>query len=359
MEDGEVRRGDLAGFMALIDPGMERLVGSSDALLPRPDLVSTDEAFAEADRRTLQEALDDLDLSDAERQANEAAWVGHCNGPLDQVGFAAAVRWTAATSGSWHVMHAASSIYRLEDGNVRLAEAIAGDVAGEIRLATAVTSIEHDADGVVVRTSDGGAVTARRAILTAPLNILHELDITPPLSDGKLEASRQGTASQGLKLWIKVKGPITPFFAYSTKDHPLSVVRTEFVDDDTAVLVSFGADATRLDPDSVEDVQAALNAWRDDLEVLEVTSHDWNTDPYARETWLIQRPGAYTAGQAELQRPEGRLHLAGSDLANLWAGFFDGAIESGTTVAREIAAALADDGASVAESASADAPARG
>ena len=62
MEDGEVRRGDLAGFMALIDPGMERLVGSSDALLPRPDLVSTDEAFAEADRRTLQEALDDLEF---------------------------------------------------------------------------------------------------------------------------------------------------------------------------------------------------------------------------------------------------------------------------------------------------------
>jgi hypothetical protein len=58
-----------------------------------------------------------LNLPDAERQANEAAWVGHCNGPLDLVSFGAAVRWTAATSGAWEVMHEATAIYRLADGN--------------------------------------------------------------------------------------------------------------------------------------------------------------------------------------------------------------------------------------------------
>jgi monoamine oxidase len=30
-----------------------------------------------------------------------------------------------------------------------------------------------------------------------------------------------------------------------------------------------------------------------------------------------------------MQRPEGNILLAGSDLANGWAGFMDGAIESG------------------------------
>jgi monoamine oxidase len=30
-----------------------------------------------------------------------------------------------------------------------------------------------------------------------------------------------------------------------------------------------------------------------------------------------------------MQEPEGRVLLAGSDLANGWAGFIDGAIESG------------------------------
>ncbi|MCY1159523.1 MAG: amino acid oxidase [Citricoccus sp.] len=340
MANGEIRKGDLAGFMDVIDSGMERLVGLSGKHLPRPDQVASDEEFAALDRLTLQEALDALELSDEERQANEAAWVGHCNGPLDQVGFSAALRWTAATSGSWHVMHEASSIYRLEDGNVGLAEAIAGDVDGAIRLNTVVSRIEHDDEGATITTEAGETIRARRVIVTVPLNILHELDIQPALSPIKREVSQEGTASQGLKLWIRVKGPIKPFFAYSTKDHPLSVVRTEFVGEEDAVLVSFGADATRLDPNSIEDVQQALSAWRDDLEVLEVTSHDWNNDPYSKETWLIQRPNAYTTGQAELQRPEGAVHLASSDIANLWAGFFDGAIESGTRVAREVAAAL-------------------
>jgi monoamine oxidase len=34
------------------------------------------------------------------------------------------------------------------------------------------------------------------------------------------------------------------------------------------------------------------------------------------------------------------VHLASGDIANLWAGFFDGAIESGTRVAREVADVL-------------------
>lgn len=96
---GEVQRGTLDGFMDLIDPGMERLVGDSARLLPRPDTVEDGDAWREADELTLQDALDALDLGEAERQANEAAWVGHCNGPLDQVGFSAALRWTAATGG--------------------------------------------------------------------------------------------------------------------------------------------------------------------------------------------------------------------------------------------------------------------
>lgn len=338
--DGEVVHGDLPGFMTVIDPGMRALVGHSGKLLPRPDQVADQDAFAAADQLTLQQALDALDLSPAERSANEAAWVGHCNGPLDQVGYAAAIRWTAATAGSWEVMHEASSIYRLEDGNAGLAAAIAADVRGEIRLNQVVTRVDHDDTGVTVHTADGTRLRARRAVLTLPLNILHELDVQPPLSPGKLEASRTGTASQGLKLWIRVKGPIKPFFAYSTKDHPLSVVRTEFVGEDDAVLVSFGADATRLDPNSVDEVQRALKVWRDDLEVLEVASHDWNNDPFAKETWLIQRPGAYSASQTELQRPEGTVRLASSDIANLWAGFFDGAIESGLRTARAIAAEL-------------------
>lgn len=336
LADGELQRGTLEGFMDLIDSGMERLVGDSARLLPRPDGVEDSADWQEADQLTLQEALDRLELDDSERQANEAAWVGHCNGPLDQVGYAAALRWTAATGGLWNLMHSASAVYRLPGGNDQLVKAIAGDVRGDIRLNAQVASISHGDAGVSVRTTGGDEIRGKKIISTVPLNVLHELDVTPPISSRKREISSEGAASQGLKLWIRVKGPITPFFAYSSQSHPLSVVRTEFVRDDDAILVAFGADSSRLDVDDLDAVAEALSTWRDDLEILEVAAHKWMEDPLAKSTWLIQRPGQYTRGQAELQRAEGDLHFASADIANIWAGFFDGAIESGMSTARRV-----------------------
>ena len=121
------------------------------------------------------------------------------------------------------------------------------------------------------------------------------------------------------------------------------MVRTEYIGDDDAVLVGFGADSTRLDVTDRDAVQRALTVWRDDLEVLEVTGHDWMSDPYSRETWMMNRPNQVTRYLTAQQAPEGVLHFAGSDIANLWAGFIDGAIETALRAAREITRELDPD----------------
>lgn len=54
----------------------------------------------------------------------------------------------------------------------------------------------------------------------------------------------------------------------------------------------------------------------------------------------MQRAGQLTGALADLQRPEGRVFVAGSDYANGWAGFIDGAIESGMRAGREVHALL-------------------
>ncbi|GAA3675318.1 flavin monoamine oxidase family protein [Arthrobacter ginkgonis] len=332
----QVRRGNLDDFMNLIDPGMTRLLEDTTKWIPRPDAPLTNPDLAEVDRYNLQEMLDKLDLSEDERNANEAAWVGHFNAPLDQCAYVNALRWTAGSSGHWHLMHEASAIYRLKDGNDGLVNAIAADANADIRLDSPVTSIRHHEDGAVVTYGEDKRIWAQKVVITLPQNILHRLDVEPALSEGKLAPSRERTASQGVKAWIRVKGPIKPFFAYSAQDKPLSVIRTEFVGEDDAVLVGFGADANRIDVTDKDQVQAAIRVWRDDLEVLEVTGHKWGEDPYAEETWQIQRPGQLTKYHAAQQASEGVLHFASSDTANIWAGFFDGAIESGLRAAREI-----------------------
>ncbi|MBK0868970.1 FAD-dependent oxidoreductase [Saccharopolyspora sp. HNM0986] len=341
----EVRTGSLDGFMELIDPGMRGLLDQTMRWIPRPDSPLSAADLDSVDGFSLQHKLDELNLPVEQYRANEAAWVGHFNAPPADGAFTSALRWTAATAGSWHLMHEASAVFRLASGTRRLVESIAADTTADIRTSTEVRRIEHDSHGAVVTTTAGDRINAGRVVLTLPQNILGELDVSPALSPAKRAATAEGTASKGVKVWIRVRGPIKPFFAYSSASHPLSVVRTEFLGEDDAVLVSFGADSRRISPHDIDAVRAALRVWRDDLEVLEVTGHDWMADPHSRETWLIQQPGQLTGYFAEQQRAEGVLHFASSDVANVWAGFIDGAIESGTRVAREINAEFSGGGA--------------
>jgi len=336
----ELRKGSLNDLMGLIDPGMTRLLEDTMKWIPRPDTPLAVPGLEEIDQFSVQQMLDALDLSEDEKNANEAAWVGHFNAPLNECAYISALRWTAASAGHWHLMHEASAIYRLAEGTETLIQSIANDVTGEIMLNAPVTSITHNRDGAEVTYRDGKQIRAQRVVITVPQNILHQLNVTPALPENKIRPSLEKTASQGVKAWIRVRGPIKPFFAYSSQHHPLAVVRTEIMGDDYAILVGFGPDATKLDVTDAKAVSDALKVWRDDLEVLEVGGYDWMSDPYAQETWQIQRPGQFTKYHLAQQASTGVLHFASADHANIWAGFIDGAIESGLRTAGQIHAHL-------------------
>lgn len=334
----EVREGTLDQFMHLIDRGMRGLLDDTMTRLPRPDRPLSAPGLADSDGVSVRDKLDELALPVEEYNANEAAWVGHLNCPPEDAAFTSALRWTAATGGSWPLMHEASAVLRLAGGTRALVEAIAAETDAEIRTGTEVRRVEHDSAGAVVTTGSGDRVRARRVVLTLPQNVLGDLDVSPPLCARKRAAGREKTASKGVKVWIRVRGPVEPFFAYSSSHHALSVVRTEYLGDDDAVLVAFGPDAARICPDDVGAVREVLRVWRDDLDVLETTGHDWMADPWSRETWLIQRPNQLTKYLGAQQSSEGVLHFAGGDCADLWGGFIDGAVESGFRVARQVAA---------------------
>jgi monoamine oxidase len=73
-----------------------------------------------------------------------------------------------------------------------------------------------------------------------------------------------------------------------------------------------------------------------DADVVDVFAHDWTRDEFSLGTWASHRPRQISRYLAELQRPEGRVVLAGADIADGWSGFIDGAIESGLTAARVV-----------------------
>jgi monoamine oxidase len=346
--DDAPRRGSLDDFMSLIESGQQQIIADVHDAIPRA-VDPTTGAIQQLDELSIQDRVDALHFDPEARSATESVWVGHVNARLDEVGLASAMRWVAATGGHWQLMHEASATYRLVDGMSAWTRLLADDVPGEIRLGATVASVVQDPEvGLVTVTTTGGEeLRARRVVSTLPINAIDGIRFEPSLPDVWHRAAAETVASQGTKVWIKVRGTVPRFFAYASQRHPLSVLKSEYYGEDEegahTILVAFGPDHTQLDVTDVAQVQQAVDAFRDDLEVLEVAAHDWMKDPLSRNTWMTHRPGQLTRDLAELRMPHGLVHFATTDNANLWGGFIDGAIESGLREAKRVITAL-DDG---------------
>jgi pseudooxynicotine oxidase len=113
-------------------------------------------------------------------------------------------------------------------------------------------------------------------------------------------------------------------------------VTEKVLDDGGQLLVAFGPDAERLRPGDDREVRRAFaERLPAGVEIVAVTSHDWWRDEFSRGTWSVFRPGQLTVLPA-LQARHGRVVFAGSDVADGWNGFMDGAVESGLRAARSV-----------------------
>jgi monoamine oxidase len=217
----------------------------------------------------------------------------------------------------------------LAQGTGALLQAIASAAPLDVRLSKPVTLVRQASDGVDVVAQDGEVFRAAAVVVAVPLNTLGAIEFEPQLSAGKREAVALGHVARGSKIFIRARGEPVLQNAIRAR-HPFGYLDSELLlADGEQLLIGFGTDAARCDAGDLAEVQRALDEILPGYEVLDATAHDWHADEYARGTWAIHRPGWYTNHHAELQRPEGRVLLAGSDLADGWAGFIDGAIESG------------------------------
>ena len=58
----------------------------------------------------------------------------------------------------------------------------------------------------------------------------------------------------------------------------------------------------------------------------------------------VMRPGGWSRAGSALRAPVGRIHFASAESARMWNGYVEGALESGTRVASDLKAALAEEG---------------
>ncbi|MGH3085987.1 MAG: flavin monoamine oxidase family protein [Rubrobacteraceae bacterium] len=337
LADGERYSGELAEFDTLLNRGVEKFrAGFEDALEHPHDPLRDKEAIEAIDGLSAEDRLEKLELSPEERAILSGQLATNSHSPSRLGGLVSSLRWFSPAKWSNPLTQDAIARFKLKTGTRSLIAAIAEDAGAEIRLSTPVSFVEQKEDGVLVTTGAGEAVRARVAIVAVPLNTLGRIRFTPELSEGKRAVAAEGQASRGVKVWVRVKGELEKIYATAPDDAPFTWVQSEYDLPDGQLLVAFAPDAGKFDGNDPEQVASAVKQFLPEVEVIDTCAHDWSTDEFSLGTWGFLRPGQTSRYLRELQRPEGRVFLAGSDLGNLWGGFIDGAIESGLTTARQV-----------------------
>ncbi len=326
----ELRSAEYDERDAIAERGWDRFVDGVEEALPLPHnpLYAIDK-LARFDQLTISERIDQLTLSDEERAVLRAELESLAHAPLDDAGAVAVLRWHALSGYSLALTQFTGGRVTLAGGTRSLLNAIASGAMFEQRLGTPVASVTQRGDHVEVELEDGSGARARAVVVTVPLNTLAAISFSPELSEAKLGGIELGQASRGIKIFIRARGK-PELNNVIRPGHPFGYLGTdELFIDGTQQLIGFGFDAGICAPEDLGWVQRSLDAILPGYEVVGATAHDWLSDAYARGTWAIHRPGWYQHHHAAMREPEGRVLLAGSDLANGWSGFIDGAIESG------------------------------
>lgn len=266
----------------------------------------------------------------------------------DEVSLLHAVRYVKTSGGLDRMLDVAGGAQQdhFPGGSHEMSVRIAADLGDRVRLGAAVTRIEWSDDAVAVMSS-AGVVEARRAIVAiAPA---HRLDIdiapAPPIEYQQL-AQRwpQGALTKSYAAYP------TPFWrSRGLSGQALSDEGAVFITFDVSpgpqgpgILLGF-TDARQIDrlaPAQRRDEVLACFAtlFGDEaLRPIDYADQCWGAETFAPggPTAAVP-PGSWTQFGPLLRRPVGPLHWAGTETADEWTGFMDGAVRSGQRAAAEV-----------------------
>lgn len=268
------------------------------------------------------------------------------------------VLFYVATAGGYHQLMetgGGAQDSRFTDGAAATARAVAQDLGDRLVLGAPVRRIVSSTTGVRVET-DGLSVAARRVVVAVPPTAVPGIAFDPPLPTVRSQWLASAAMGRVAKVhaiydrpWWREQG--LSGIATLYHEGPVGVVFDNSpADGSRGVLVAF-VYADRAAAWGRLDDGARRQAVLDDLarvvgpsayDATDVTEQRWTEDPWARGGYeAFQRPGGWTsASELGWRAPSGLVHWAGTETAEEWNGYIDGAISSGERAAAEVALAL-------------------
>lgn len=232
-------------------------------------------------------------------------------------------------------------------------------IPGSVKLSAPVRSISQSQDGCIVETKTGDKYTGKKVIVSLPSCLLPSIQFSP-----ELPAPRQ-RLSQSTKLGYYAKTILVyaePWWhhadlsgTYTSTGTAISFTRDSSVPEDNQYsLTCFHAGDTgrSWSGKSAEDRQATVlkeiqNAFEAATgaripEPVNVIEKEWVKDPWALGApSAVMPPGVFTSDAGKtLCEPCGNVHFIGTETADVWRGYMDGAVRSGIRGAKEVIHAL-------------------
>ena len=267
----------------------------------------------------------------------------------DEVSMLHAVRYIKAAGGIGPMLDVEGGAQqdRFPSGTQQIAQRMAEELGDRVRLQSPVHRVERTADGTVAVHTEAGETTARAVVLAIPPAHRAAIAFAPELPAAYSELAKnwpQGNLSKAYAAYDK------PFWRTEGRSgEALSDDGSVFItfdvspgDDGPGVLLGF-TDSRTFDPLPVDarrqhalDCFATLfgDAARTPIDYVD---HCWGAEPFAPggPTAAVP-PGSWTSYGEWLRKPVDGIFWAGTETADQWTGFLDGAVRSGQRVADEV-----------------------
>jgi monoamine oxidase len=248
--------------------------------------------------------------------------------------------------------HGGAQESRLEGGSQQLALRLACRLGDVVQLGVPVTAIRQNDGGVEV-THDGGRVEAGRAIVAVPPTLAGRIRYSPVLPPLRDQLTQQVPMGYVIKVQISYPEPFWRTEGLSgsvfSLDNEVSVIFDNSPQDlSCGVLLGFleGGHARRagkLSPEERKELILSVFAkffGTRAAEPDEYVERDWAAEEWSRGCYGGRfGTGVWTGYGEALRQAVGRIHWAGTETAEVWSGYMDGAVRSGERVAREVLSA--------------------
>jgi monoamine oxidase len=243
---------------------------------------------------------------------------------------------------------------RFVGGSQVIAQRVAAALGARVQLGTPVRRITQTGAGVSVE-SDQFTVSAQRVVVAVPPALAARIDympLLPPARDQVMQRSPMGAlmkveaiyptpfwrASKLTGQFLDTTGPVGYSFDNSPPDGSVGVL-AGFVGGDQ--YRSYGPMAPADRRAAVLKQFAAVFGDNRFLTPTDYFDMDWPSEEWSRGgPTAILGPGTLLAYGPAIRQPVGRIHWAGTETADFWQGYMDGAVRSGERAAAEVLTAL-------------------